>query len=116
MGIERRQAFLIVGLNGDESVYTLKGPGRPVIPQQERAEILANLECVDAVVIFEELTPQKTVAALLPDILVKGGDYRPDQIAGAEHVLARGGEVRVLDFRPGCSTTGLINKVQETVI
>ena len=73
---------LIVGTNSDESVRQLKGSGRPVIPELERAEILASLECVDAVTIFPELTPQKLIAALLPDVLVKGGDWPGDQIIG----------------------------------
>jgi rfaE bifunctional protein nucleotidyltransferase chain/domain len=104
--------ILIVGLNSDDSVFTLKGPGRPVIPQHERAEILAGLECVDAVVIFEELTPQKTVAALLPDILVKGGDWPGNQIVGREEVEAAGGQVVLIDVVQGYSTTELLRKIR----
>jgi D-beta-D-heptose 7-phosphate kinase/D-beta-D-heptose 1-phosphate adenosyltransferase len=105
---------LVVGLNSDESVRTLKGAGRPVIPEQERAEILANLECVDAVVVFDELTPQKTVAALLPDILVKGGDWPGNQIVGREEVEAAGGEVVLIDVVEGYSTTEILRKIRAT--
>jgi rfaE bifunctional protein nucleotidyltransferase chain/domain len=103
---------LIVGLNSDNSVKALKGPGRPVIPQQERAEVLANLECVDAVVVFDELTPQKTVAALLPDILVKGGDWPGNQIVGREEVEAAGGKVVLIDVVEGHSTTEILRKMR----
>jgi len=103
---------LIVGLNSDDSVRALKGAGRPVIPQQERAEILASLECVDAVVVFDELTPQKTVAALLPDILVKGGDWPGNQIVGREEVEAAGGKVVLIDVVEGYSTTEILRKIR----
>jgi len=104
--------ILIVGLNSDESVRTLKGVGRPVTPAPERAEILASLECVDAVLIFDELTPQKIVAALLPDILVKGGDWPGDQIVGREEVEATGGKVVLVDVVPGYSTTEILKKIR----
>jgi D-glycero-beta-D-manno-heptose 1-phosphate adenylyltransferase len=103
---------LIIGLNSDDSVRTLKGPGRPVIPAEERAEILASLECVDAVVIFDELTPQRVIAALLPDVLVKGGDWPGDQIVGREEVEAAGGKVVLIDVLPGYSTTEILNKIR----
>jgi D-glycero-beta-D-manno-heptose 1-phosphate adenylyltransferase len=103
---------LIVGLNSDESVRTLKGPGRPVIPALERAEILASLECVDSVLIFEDLTPQKVIAALLPDILVKGGDWPGNQIVGREEVEAAGGKVVQVDVVPGYSTTEILKKIR----
>ena len=103
---------LVIGLNSDESVRTLKGPGRPVIPQDERAEILVSLECVDAVVIFEELTPQRVVAALLPDVLVKGGDWPGNQIVGREEVEAAGGRVVLIDVLPGYSTTEILKKIR----
>ena len=103
---------LIVGLNGDESVRTLKGPHRPVIPEQERAEILASLECVDAVTIFAELTPQKLIAALLPDVLVKGGDWPGDQIVGREEVEAAGGVVAQIEIVPGYSTTEILERIR----
>jgi len=103
---------LIVGMNGDESVRTLKGPGRPVIPAEERAEILASLECVDAVLIFDDLTPQKVIASLLPDILVKGGDWPDNQIVGREEVEAAGGKVVLVDVVPGHSTTDILKKIR----
>jgi D-beta-D-heptose 7-phosphate kinase/D-beta-D-heptose 1-phosphate adenosyltransferase len=103
---------LIIGLNSDESVRTLKGPGRPVIPQDERAEILASLDCVDAVVIFDELTPQRVVAALLPDVLVKGGDWPGNQIVGREEVEGAGGKVVLIDVVPGYSTTEILQKIR----
>jgi rfaE bifunctional protein nucleotidyltransferase chain/domain len=102
---------LIVGINSDDSVRTLKGAGRPVIPEQERAEILASLECVDAVVVFDELTPQKIVAALLPDILVKGDDWPGNQIVGREEVEAAGGKVVLIDVVEGYSTTEILRKI-----
>jgi len=103
---------LIVGLNGDESVHRLKGAGRPVIPAGERAEILASLECVDAVVVFEDLTPQKVIAALLPDVLVKGGDWPGNQIVGREEVEAAGGRIVLVDTVPGYSTTEILKRIR----
>ena len=103
---------LIVGMNSDESVRRLKGEGRPVIPEQERAEILASLECVDAVVIFDESTPQRVVAALLPDVLVKGGDWPGNQIVGREEVEAAGGKVVLVEVVPGYSTTEILKKIK----
>jgi D-beta-D-heptose 7-phosphate kinase/D-beta-D-heptose 1-phosphate adenosyltransferase len=102
---------LIVGINSDEGVRMLKGGGRPVIPQQERAEILASLECVDAVVIFDEFTPQRVVAALMPDVLVKGGDWPGNQIVGREEVEAAGGKVILVNVVPGYSTTDILKKI-----
>jgi len=104
---------LIVGLNSDDSVKSLKGPDRPVIPEQERAEILASLECVDAVVIFEELTPQEVIAALLPDVLVKSGDWPGSQIVGREEVEAAGGRVVLVDVVEGYSTSDILKKIRE---
>ena len=104
--------FLIVGINSDESVRTLKGEGRPLIPAEERAEILASLECVDGVLIFDELTPQRVIAGLLPDILVKGSDWPGNQIVGREEVEATGGKVVRVDVMPGYSTTEIIRKIR----
>lgn len=104
---------LIVGLNSDASVRQLKGEGRPVLPERERAEILAALECVDAVVIFDGLTPRETIAKLLPDILVKGGDWPGDQIVGREEVEAAGGRVVSIPVVPGYSTTEILRKIRE---
>jgi rfaE bifunctional protein nucleotidyltransferase chain/domain len=104
---------LIVGINSDRSVSMLKGQGRPVIPEQERAEILASMECVDAVVIFDALTPQRVVALLLPDVLVKGGDWPENEIVGREEVQAAGGKVVLVDVVPGYSTTEILKKIRE---
>jgi len=90
----------------------VKGPGRPILPELERAEILAALECVDAVVIFQELTPRETIAALLPDVLVKGGDWPGDQIIGREEVEAAGGRVVSVPVVPGYSTTAILAKMR----
>jgi rfaE bifunctional protein nucleotidyltransferase chain/domain len=104
---------LIVGLNSDASVRQLKGAGRPVLPERERAEILAGLECVDAVVIFDEPTPREVIARLLPDVLVKGGDWPGDQIVGREEVEASGGRVVSIPVVPGYSTTAILQKIRE---
>lgn len=105
---------LIVGLNSDSSVRQLKGPARPVIPEHERAEILSALEAVDAVVIFNELTPREVIARLLPDVLVKGGDWAGDQIVGREEVEAAGGRVVSIPFVPGYSTTTILQRIRES--
>jgi D-glycero-beta-D-manno-heptose 1-phosphate adenylyltransferase len=104
---------LIVGLNSDASVRQLKGEGRPVLPECERAEILAALESVDAVVIFDELTPREVIAGLLPDVLVKGGDWPGDQIVGREEVEAAGGRVVSLPVVPGYSTSDILRKIRK---
>jgi len=104
---------LIVGLNSDASVRQLKGPGRPVISEAERAEILAALESVDAVVIFDELTPRELISRLLPDVLVKGGDWPGDQIVGREEVEAAGGRVVSIPVMPGFSTSAILRKIRE---
>jgi D-glycero-beta-D-manno-heptose 1-phosphate adenylyltransferase len=105
---------LIVGLNSDASVRQLKGPGRPLIPELERAEILAALESVDAVVIFNELTPREIISRLLPDVLVKGSDWPGDQIVGREEVEAVGGRVVSVPLVPGYSTTAILRKIRES--
>src|SRR5271168_1527134 len=104
---------LVVGLNSDRGVRQLKGPGRPVLPERERGEILAALECVDAVVIFDEPTPREIIAALLPDVLVKGGDWAGDQIVGREEVEAAGGRVVSIPVTPGYSTTAILAKIRD---
>jgi D-beta-D-heptose 7-phosphate kinase/D-beta-D-heptose 1-phosphate adenosyltransferase len=104
-------SFLVVGVNADASVRKLKGEHRPVNDQQARAELLASLLIVDAVVIFEEDTPLELIKAILPDVLVKGGDYTLDQIVGAKEVIAAGGKVVINPLVPGFSTTGLIEKI-----
>lgn len=102
---------LVVGLNGDASVSRLKGPTRPVNPFDDRALVLAGLEAVDAVVRFDEDTPLRLIEALLPDVLVKGGDYRPDEIVGATEVREAGGEVVVVPLVEGRSTSGIIERM-----
>lgn len=108
----REGAALIVGLNSDASVQRLKGPTRPVRNTAERAMVLAGLESVDAVVVFEEDTPFELVQRLQPDVIVKGGDYSPDTIVGADIVRARGGRVVVVPLVPGQSTTSIIEKLR----
>jgi D-glycero-beta-D-manno-heptose 1-phosphate adenylyltransferase len=103
---------LIVGLNSDASVRQLKGPGRPIISEQERAELLAALECVDAVVIYNEPTPRETIAALLPDVLVKGGDWPGDQIIGRAEVEGAGGRVVSIPVVPDYSTTAILQTIR----
>ena len=104
---------LVVGLNSDTSVRQLKGEGRPVISALERAEILAALESVDAVVIFDDLTPREVIAGLLPDVLVKGGDWPGDRIVGREEVEAAGGRVVSIPVVPGYSTTAVLQKIRQ---
>src|SRR5271154_763544 len=104
--------YLIVAINSDSSVQAIKGPNRPILPENERAELLAALEPVDAVIIFPEPDPQKTIAALLPDILVKGGDWGENAIIGRSEVEAAGGQVVRLNIIPGYSTTDLITKIR----
>jgi len=103
---------LIVGVNSDRGVREMKGAGRPIVPECERAEVLAALDCVDAVVIFDEPTPRELVAALLPDVLVKGGDWAGDQIIGREEVEAAGGRVVSIPIVAGYSTSAMVEKVQ----
>jgi rfaE bifunctional protein nucleotidyltransferase chain/domain len=102
---------LIVAVNSDRSVRAIKGPERPVMNEEERAEMLAALGCVDSVIIFDEDTPLKVIEILMPDILVKGGDWRPEDIVGSDAVIAAGGEVKSLPFVEGFSTTGIINRI-----
>jgi len=102
---------LIVAINSDASVRAIKGPGRPVIPAKERVEILAALEAVDRVVVFDDPTPARLIARLLPDILVKGGDWGPDEIVGRQEVEAAGGKVVSIPVEPGYSTTELLKRI-----
>lgn len=102
---------LIVGLNSDASVSRLKGPNRPIKDQSSRLWLLASMAFVDAVTVFDQDTPLELIREVMPDILVKGGDYAPDQIVGAEEVIANGGQVKVLPFVDGYSTTSLEQKI-----
>ena len=104
----------MVGLNSDASVRRLKGAGRPMVPGADRAAALAVLRSVDAVTIFDEDTPLELISALLPDVLVKGGDYELDAIVGREMVAAAGGDVRVLPFLEGYSTTDVLERSKDT--
>lgn len=101
---------LIIGLNADDSVRRLKGDSRPINNLEARAEVLAALQCVDLITFFEEDTPLEIISLILPDILTKGGDYSIDKIVGAEIVQDQGGTVHSIDFIPGYSTTGILNK------
>ncbi len=105
--------ILVVGLNADASVRRLKGDGRPVNSQADRAELLCALGCVDHVAVFEEDTPQRLIMEIQPDLLVKGGDYTPQEVVGADIVTARGGAVRILPFTEGKSTTSTIKKIEQ---
>ena len=104
---------LMVGLNSDRSVSGLKGPYRPVTPEQDRARIMAALEAVDVVCLFDEETPARLIRQVMPDVLVKGGDYLPEKIVGYEEVTMNGGTVEVIPLLEGYSTTGLIQKIKE---
>ena len=102
---------LVTALNSDSSVRSLKGEARPIQSQEDRAVILDALESVDLVVIFDQETPAEIIKTLLPDVLVKGGDYTPDTIVGADIVTENGGEVKVIPFRSGQSTSGIVEKI-----
>jgi len=106
---------LLVAINSDAAVRALKGDSRPVMNEAERAEMLAALGAVSYVTVFDELSPRKLIARLLPDILVKGGDYNLDEIHGREEVEAAGGRVLALPFIEGASTTDIIERIRKTV-
>ena len=103
---------LIVGINSDRSVRSNKGPERPITPEAERVEILEALRCVDATVVFDEDTPHDAIAALQPDVLVKGADWAEDAIVGRDIVEARGGRVVRATIEPGYSTTAMIERIR----
>ena len=105
--------ILIVGVNSDASVKRLKGNDRPVNDQQSRALLLASLIMVDAVSIFDEDTPLELIKNIMPDVLVKGGDYNPDTIVGAKEVIAMGGKIEIIPLKEGFSTTGIIEKMRQ---
>jgi rfaE bifunctional protein nucleotidyltransferase chain/domain len=105
--------LLVVGVNTDASVRRLnKGAGRPIVPESQRAEVLAALACVDYVVLFDEPDPGRLIADLQPDVLVKGGDWAPDQIIGRDIVESRGGIVRTIPLVPGISTTTFVERIK----
>jgi len=103
---------LVVALNSDDSVRRLKGNGRPVLPHADRAWVIAALESVDAVTFFDEDTPLELIAVLLPDVLVKGGDYRAEEVVGRTEVEAAGGRVVIVPFLAGRSTTDLLQRIR----
>ena len=109
----RRQGdALVVGLNSDRSVRAIKGPDRPIVPEQERAEVVDGLASVDAVCIFDEETPHAIISALQPDVLVKGADWAADEIVGREVVEARGGRVVRIPVAPGYSTSTIVERIR----
>lgn len=103
---------LIVGINSDRSVRANKGPSRPIMPEQERAEVLEALECVDAVVVFDDETPARIISHLQPDVLVKGSDWAADAIVGRDTVEARGGRVVRMPIEAGWSTSAIIERAR----
>ncbi len=103
--------FLVIGLNSDESVKRIKGPNRPLVNQEDRAIVLSALRFVDYVIIFEEDTPLRLIKAIKPDILVKGGDWKAEDIVGGDFVQSYGGRVLSLPYREGYSTTQLIERI-----
>lgn len=103
--------ILVVGLNSDSSVRGLKGPDRPIQDENDRAELLCHLASVDYVILFSDETPLRLVENIVPDILVKGGDWAPESIVGSSFVLAKGGQVQALPFHPGRSTSQLIERI-----
>jgi rfaE bifunctional protein nucleotidyltransferase chain/domain len=110
----RHGDVLIVGLNSDASVRRNKGPGRPINPEAERAEVLEALDCVDAVSVFDDDTPADIIRRVQPDVLVKGADWPADQIVGRDTVEARGGRVVLEPVEPGYSTTDIIGRVKSS--
>jgi len=113
--LQRARSFgdtLIVGINSDRSVRTIKGEGRPITPEAERAEIVGALACVDAVVVFDEDTPHAIITALSPDVLVKGADWPENAIVGRDVVEARGGKVIRVPSEPGHSSTAIIERIK----
>lgn len=111
----READYLVVGLNSDSSTRALKGDERPINREQSRALVLASLVMVDAVVIFQESTPLELIKMIEPDVLVKGGDYLPEQVVGAKEVISRGGRVVINPLVEGFSTTGLIQQIKSTL-
>ena len=105
---------LIVGVNSDRSVRAIKGPARPTMPEEERAEVIAALACVDGAVIFDEDTPHAIISAIQPDVLVKGADWAEDAVVGRDVVEARGGRVVRMPVEPGYSTTSIVKRIRKT--
>lgn len=104
--------LLVVGVNSDRSVARVKGPGRPIVPEAERAEMVGALGCVDYVTLFDEETPEELISSVAPDILVKGGDWRPGEVVGREFVEERGGKVVIIPLEQGYSTSSLVERIR----
>ncbi len=104
-------AHLVVAVNSDRSVKSIKDPGRPILDEKVRAELIASLACVDTVIVFDEDNPLNVISYLLPDILVKGGDWSEDEIIGSDVVKTAGGKVGSIPFETGFSTTGIIEEI-----
>jgi D-glycero-beta-D-manno-heptose 1-phosphate adenylyltransferase len=104
--------FLIVAVNSDRSVKSLKGPERPIVPENERAEMIAALGCVDMTIIFDEETPYEVINKIVPHVLVKGGDWKEEDIVGSDIVKAAGGVVKSITFTEGSSSTNIINRMR----
>ena len=115
-GAKRLGDLLVIGINSDASIRQLKGPSRPLVPERQRAAILAALECVDAVVIFRERQALRFIKTISPPLYAKGGDYRPDTLDAEERVLldAIGTKICIVPFVPGFSTTGLLEKIRKS--
>jgi len=103
--------ILVVAVNDDSSVKKIKGISRPIFPLEERLEILESIEEIDYLTYFSEETPQKIIARLLPDVLVKGGDWKPDEVVGKREVEGAGGDVRIIPYLEGCSSSEIINRI-----
>ncbi len=110
---KRKDRILVVGMNSDASVRGLKGPERPIVPQDQRAAVLAGLACVDFVVLFEDPTPYALIKAIGPDILLKGADWKGKEVAGSDVVKARGGRVEFVTFVARLSTTNIVEKIRQ---
>jgi rfaE bifunctional protein nucleotidyltransferase chain/domain len=108
--------YLLVGINSDRSVRALKGQGRPLQDEHARAQVLAALQDVDGVVVFDEDTPLELIRALVPDVLVKGGDYAPEQVVGREEVERAGGRVVIVPLVPGHSSSSVAERMRQTAI
>ncbi len=105
--------FLVIGINTDDSIKRIKGIDRPINKELDRMRLIAALDAVDAVTLFDDDTPKRLISDVLPNILVKGSDYTIDQIVGADEIIKQGGEVKTIDFVDGYSTTDLIKKIRE---
>ncbi|MBU0468176.1 MAG: D-glycero-beta-D-manno-heptose 1-phosphate adenylyltransferase [Candidatus Omnitrophica bacterium] len=108
---KKKDRILVLGLNSDLSVKKLKGPGRPIISQDKRAGLLAAMECVDFVVVFNEETPLKLISSIKPDVLIKGADYKDKVVVGSDVVKENGGKVEFIKFLKNCSSTNIIEEI-----